>query len=78
MLFAATSGGSGVVTVEDDVLTPTLSVDRSLDSTVNAGATFLIEPDRDSLALHVPKTITVEDVYIQPFVGTYTGHTVPF
>jgi len=78
MLFAATSGGSGVITVEDDVATPKVQTDRSLDATVNAGAAFLIQPDRDSLALHVPKTITVEDVYIQEFLGTYNGHSVGF
>lgn len=78
MLFAATTGGSGVITFEDDVSTPTRSVDRSLDSTVNAGAALLIQPDRDSLALHVPKTITVETVYLQAFLGTYNGHTVGY
>ena len=76
IVLATTSGGSGIVVAEDDLSTPKFQVDRALDATVNAGAAFLIQPDRDSLALHVPDSITVEDVYVHQFLGTYTGHTV--
>lgn len=78
IILATTSGGSGIVTVEDDLATPTVQTQRELDATVNAGAAFLIQPDRDALALHVPNAITVEDVYIQTFGGWYAGHTVGF
>jgi len=78
IVLATTSGGSGIVVAEDDLSTPKFQVERALDATVNAGAAFLIQPDRDALALHVPDSISVESVYIQEFLGTYTAHTVEF
>jgi hypothetical protein len=78
IVLATTSGGSGIVVVEDDLTHPKQQYDRALDATVNAGAAFLIQPDRDALALHVPKTLTVEDVHVQEFKGSYTAHTVEF
>ena len=72
----STTGGTNIITLEDDAAAPAHTVQRSLDSSVQVGLVFLTQPKSDSLALRVPKTTVVEAVYIQQFDGPYNGHTV--
>jgi len=76
ILTTATSGGVNKVTVEDDVASPAYSAQRVIDSSVNVGSVFLIQPKVDTLALRVPKTTTTSAVYIQRYGGHYNGHTI--
>ena len=76
LLITSTSGGFNVVTVEDDVASPAFTAQQTVDSSVNVGAVFLVQPKTDSLALRVPKTMTVASVYVQRFHGAYNGNEV--
>jgi hypothetical protein len=72
----STTGGTNIITLEDDAAAPAHIVQRPLDSSVQVGLVFLTQPKSDSLALRVPKTTVVSAVYIQQFDGPYNGHTV--
>jgi hypothetical protein len=76
LTLTATNGGVNIVTAEDDTATPAFTSQQSVDSAVNVGAVFLMQPQRDSLALRVPKTTTVASVYIQRYHGSYNGNEV--
>lgn len=74
LLITSTIGGFNVVTAEDDVATPAFTSQQTVDSSVNVGAVFLVQPKTDSLALRVPKTTTVASVYVQRYHGAYNGN----
>lgn len=74
--ITSTTGGLNVVTVEDDAAAPAYTAQRVVDSSVQVGLVFLVQPKSDSLALRVPKTTAVAAVYTQQFDGPYNGHTV--
>lgn len=78
LVLTATSGGPNVATFTNDASVPTHTVQRSLDGSVHAGAAVLMQPDRDSLVLKVPTSVTVEAAYIQVFDGPFNGHTIGF
>jgi hypothetical protein len=65
-----------IVTVEDDAGSPAYTAQRVIDSSVQVGAVFLVQPKTDSLALRVPKTTASSAVYIQRFDGPYKGHSI--
>lgn len=71
-----TTGGLNIVTVEDDVGSPAYTAQRVIDSSVQVGVVFLVQPKVDSLALRVPKTTASSAVYIQRFDGPYRGHSI--
>ncbi len=71
-----TSGGLNTVTVEDDVGSPAYTAQRVIDSSVQVGVVFLVQPKVDSLALRIPKTTAPSAVYIQRFDGPYKGHSI--
>jgi hypothetical protein len=76
IVVSATTGGPNIVTVEDDAAAPAYSAQRVVDSSVNVGAVFLVQPKGDTLALRVPKTTALSAVYIQRFDGPYRGHSI--
>jgi len=73
IVVAATTGGNNEVVLEDDDVNPDTSRSQIVDAAVNVGAVLLSQPKHSSLALRVPKDVTVSSVYVQRFLPAYNG-----
>jgi len=68
--------GSGNIQTSDDFVAPTFTSQQSIDSSVNVGFVFLMQPRAANVATKIPNSLGIASIRLQRYDGPYKGNEI--